>query len=139
MVRKKILQKLIKINNMENNILLMGYKKNAYKYIYNSEALISASNYEDPGFVIYEGIYLNKAIISSDCNNGPKELKDTIKNGYFFQKKVIMKILKKIFLNMRRKKFEIKINSKKFCKNFTLFRHNLVFSNTFNLVFLRLN
>ncbi len=129
---KKILQKLIKINNMENNILLMGYKKNAYKYIYNSEALISTSNYEDPGFVIYEGIYLNKAIISSDCDNGPKELKETIKNGYFFQKNNYEDFKKNILEYEKEKNLIIKINSKKFCKNFTLFRHNLVFSKLLN-------
>jgi len=125
---KKSLQKLINMNNMENDILLLGYKKNVYKYIHNSEALISTSNYEDPGFVIYEGIFLNKTVISSDCDNGPKELKEIVKNGYFFKKNNFEDFKKNILKYESEKNLMIKINSKKFCKNFTLFRHNLTFS-----------
>ena len=36
---------------MENNIFLVGFKKNVYNYINNCEGLISVAQYEDPGFI----------------------------------------------------------------------------------------
>jgi glycosyltransferase involved in cell wall biosynthesis len=85
--QRVLLENLIKRYKMEKYIHLIGYKNNPYKYIHNSEALISTSNYEDPGFVIYESIFLNKAIISSNCDNGPKELSESVKKGFFFSKR----------------------------------------------------
>lgn len=126
--QREDLKKLIKINKMENSIYLMGYKKNAYKYIHNSQALISTSNYEDPGFVLYESVFLNKAIISSICDNGPRELYEVGKTGYFFKKNDFEDFKKNILDFENNDNFNLKLNSKKFCKNFTLFRHNLLFN-----------
>ena len=117
---------------MENSIYLMGYKKNAYKYIYNSQALISTSNYEDPGFVLYESVFLNKTIISSICDNGPRELYEIGQTGYFFKKNNFEDFKKNILDFENNDNFNLKLNSKKFCKNFTLFRHNLIFNKLLN-------
>ena len=57
---KNNLQELIKKNNMEKNIFLLGFKKNVYNYINNCEAIISVAKYEDPGFVLIEAAYLKK-------------------------------------------------------------------------------
>ena len=81
---KKNLQELIKKHKMEENIFLLGFKKNVYNYINNCEAIISVAKYEDPGFVLIEAAYLKKKIITSLVENGPLEMK---KNGdfcYFF-------------------------------------------------------
>ena len=72
------LQKLINKLECENNIFLLGYKKNVYNFINKSEALISTAEYEDPGFSLIEAAFLKKKIITSLVNNGPKEMK---KNG----------------------------------------------------------
>ena len=53
-MKKKDLQKLITASNFENYIHLVGFKKNVYNYIKNSEAIISTAEYEDPGFVLLE-------------------------------------------------------------------------------------
>ncbi len=126
--QKESLKRLIKINKMENSIYLLGYKKNAYKYIYNSQALISTSNYEDPGFVLFESIYLNKIVISSICDNGPRELYELGKTGFFFKKNDFEDFKENILNFENNNNFNLKLNSKKFCKNFTIFRHNLMFS-----------
>ena len=49
---KNNLQELIKKYNMEENIFLLGFKKNVYNYINSCEAIISVAKYEDPGFVL---------------------------------------------------------------------------------------
>ena len=72
--QKKYLSDLISKFNLNNNIHLLGYKENVFKYFYNSEAFILSSLWEDPGFVIVEAIACNKLVISSDCSSGPKEI-----------------------------------------------------------------
>ena len=57
---KNKLLNIIKKNKMENNIFLLEFKKNVYNYINSCEGIISAAEYEDPGFVLIEGAYLKK-------------------------------------------------------------------------------
>ena len=88
------LKDLIKKHKMEENIFLLGYQKNPYKFIYSCKAVISTSLYEDPGFVLIESFFLNKSVISSNSINGPKEmsLKAIL---VFFLRLTIQMILKK--------------------------------------------
>jgi glycosyltransferase involved in cell wall biosynthesis len=80
--RKKLETLIVKLNLM-NEVLLLGYKKNIFSYLKIADCLISSSRWEDPGFALIEAGILNKIIISSDCNSGPKELLNE-KNGYLF-------------------------------------------------------
>ena len=61
------LRKLIFDNNAQNNIFLLGFKKNIYPYLNKCSAFISTSKYEDPGFAILEACYLKKKVITSHC------------------------------------------------------------------------
>ena len=81
--RDKILR-YIKENKIEENIKLLGYKKNVFKYLVKARALISTSLWEDPGFVLIEAGSLNIPVICSDCPNGPKEILDNGNNGYLY-------------------------------------------------------
>ena len=69
-----MLEDYIKKNNLEKNIFLEGYIENIYQYLYKARAFILPSLWEDPGFVLIEAGYANTTIISSDCENGPKEI-----------------------------------------------------------------
>ena len=98
---------------------MLGFKKNPYPYIKNSDYFISSSLWEEPGHAILEAGYLNKVVISSDCPNGPKEiLKDrfnSIKyklNSHESLAIIIQNILDKKIKN----NFEIKLNMKKLLK-----------------------
>ena len=44
------IRKFIKKNNLENNIILLGYIDNIYPYFKNSQGFILTSLWEDPGF-----------------------------------------------------------------------------------------
>ncbi len=120
------LLKLIKENNLENKIFLKGYKKNVYKYFEKSKCFILSSLWEDPGFVLIESAYMNVPIISSDCDNGPKEILDDGKNGILFKsnnKDSLLDALIK-FENMDKKVINKKmLNCKKAIKIFTYFNH----------------
>lgn len=79
------LKKYIKINNLEEYIYLLGYKKNVFRYIYNSQGLICSSLWEEPGFIIQEASACKKIILTSNCYSGPAEFLKFGKNGYIFK------------------------------------------------------
>ena len=118
------LQEMIINYKMENNIFLVGFKKNAYRYIENCLALISVADYEDPGFTLIEAAYLKKKIITSLVKNGPIEMK---KNGdmcYFFEPKNEVDFVNKILASEKDINCGLKIiKAKKFSKEFTTFSH----------------
>ena len=119
---KDQLLNLIKKNKMENNIFLLGFKKNVYNYINSCEGIISAAQYEDPGFVLIEGAYLKKKIISSLVENGPLEMK---KNGdfcYFFKFNDELDFLNSIKNSEKNNSIKT-IKALKYAKNFSLFSH----------------
>ncbi|WP_435149215.1 glycosyltransferase [Candidatus Pelagibacter bacterium nBUS_32] len=117
---KKLIEKYKLIN-----IFLLGFKKNPYLYIKNSDYFISSSLWEEPGHALLEAGYLNKLIISSNCPNGPRELLinnlNSIKydlNNY----KDLSQIINKILNNKIKNQFQLKLNMKKIVKNYTMFR-----------------
>ena len=122
---KNKINKYIKNNNLEKNIILLGYQKNVYKFLKNCKAFILSSLWEDPGFVLIEAMATNTLVLSSDCPNGPKEIIEN-KNGLLFKSNsendFILKFNKLLELSDNEKK-KIKINAKKKIKSFSIFYH----------------
>lgn len=129
------LEEFIKKNDLEKNIFLEGYKENIYKYLKKANAFILTSLWEDPGFVLIEASYSNTTIISSDCDNGPKEILDKNKNGFLFKSNNYNSFFE-VFENFLNTNLEFikkkKINAKKMSREFSLFRHYLHLKNHFN-------
>ena len=82
---KESLRKLIEKKNLKGRVFLVGFKDNVFKYFEKSKCFVLSSLWEDPGFVLVESAYMNVPIISSDCDNGPKEILDYGKNGILFK------------------------------------------------------
>ena len=82
---KKVLEDKIIKNNLQDKVFLIGYKKNVYKYYDKCLFFVLSSLWEDPGFVIIESFSCNTLVLSSDCNNGPKEIINNEKNGFLFK------------------------------------------------------
>jgi len=125
------LLKLIKKNKMENNIFLVGFKKNVYNYINNCEGLISVAQYEDPGFVLIEAAYLKKKIITSLVKNGPLEMK---KNGdfcYFFNFNDELEFLNSIKYSEENNSTKT-LKALKYAKRFSMFSHFQSFKKILN-------
>ena len=121
-----MLEDYIKKNNLEKNIFLEGYIENIYQYLYKARAFILPSLWEDPGFVLIEAGYANTTIISSDCENGPKEILIENKNGFLFKSNNPDSFLDVFdsFKKSNPKEIDLKkINAKKMSKNFSLFSH----------------
>ena len=122
---KNKINNYIKNNNLEKNIILLGYQKNVYKFLKNCKAFILSSLWEDPGFVLIEAMATNTLVLSSDCPNGPKEIIEN-KNGLLFKSNsendFILKFNKLLELSDNEKK-KIKINAKKKIRSFSIFYH----------------
>ena len=78
--REKI-EKMIKNEDLQEYIKLLGVKRNPYPWIKNSKVLLLSSKSEGLPTVLIEGIILNKVVISTNCLTGPKEILDNGKYG----------------------------------------------------------
>lgn len=120
-----LLKEIIKNNDLEKNVFLIGFKKNVFNYLSSCEALILSSLWEDPGFVLLEAMYCNTIVLSSDCQSGPKEILSDGR-GLLFQNNSKEDFIKK-FINLNSlnsiEKSKIRIKAKKFTKNFSMLKH----------------
>ena len=134
--QKKILTHYIKKNNLEKNIFLIGFLNNIFYILSRSKGFILSSLWEDPGFVLVEAAFCKVPIISSDCDNGPKELiKDNI-NGILFKSNNIENFLVKFdeIIKLKKNSNKLLLNNLKMSKKFTLFNHYLNFKKILNNV-----
>lgn len=97
---RALIEKMIKKENLQKNIKLLGAKKNPYPWIKNSKLLVHSSKYEGLPTVLIEALILNKVIVSSDCPTGPREILDDDNYGalvevgdYSTMAKVILELL----------------------------------------------
>ena len=83
-LKTKIQNKINKLK-LQNQIKILKHQKNIFRFIQESKAVLIASLWEDPGFVMIEAAHLNKTIISSDCPSGPKEFLNRGRGGFLFK------------------------------------------------------
>lgn len=73
-ILRDILEIQIKELHLENRVFLLGKKRNPYKYLARSDAFVFTSNHEGFPNVILEALACDLAIISTDCQSGPREI-----------------------------------------------------------------
>ena len=83
-LKNKLINQSIKLN-IEKDLIFLGHKENVYPYYKNAMCFVLTSRWEDPGFVMIEAAASKLPIISSDCNNGPKEFIKGNKRGYLYK------------------------------------------------------
>jgi glycosyltransferase involved in cell wall biosynthesis len=123
--KKELIESVIKKEKLENNIRLIGYQSNIFKYLKNCKCFISTSLWEDPGFVMIEAAATNCFVISSDCRSGPKEFIGE-NRGLLFKNNDYKDLIDKYNLFDTMKINEIykrKINAKKESNKYTIFSH----------------
>ncbi len=94
--RKKI-QIFITKNNLSENVKLIGFKKNPYKYIKHCNLFVLSSRFEGLPNVLLEAITLKKFVISSNCPTGPNEILNDGKGGLLFKTGNPNDLAKKIY------------------------------------------
>ena len=118
------LKEFIRKNNLEKNIILLGYIDNIFPYFKNSKGFILTSLWEDPGFVLIEASYCRTPILTSNAWPGPVELIKDDFNGIVFENNDINNFLEKFkYFEKSQQTNKLKFNSLKLSKKFTLYYH----------------
>ena len=71
---EKELKKMIVDLGLEDNVILMGFKNNPFKYIRNSDIFALTSLYEGFPMCLVEAMACETPVISVDCKSGPREI-----------------------------------------------------------------
>ena len=124
--QRNLLEKLVKDNNLNDKVFLLGYQKNIFKFLKNCKCFISSSLWEDPGFVTIEAGYCNVPVISSNCDNGPQELLLNGKAGFLFQsnsKDDLLKAFKSFMSSEKGELYKKSVYLKKKAKSFSMYSH----------------
>ena len=82
--REKI-EKMIRDENMEKDIILLGSIKNPYPWLKKAKLFVHSSKYEGLPTVLIEALVLNKKVISSACPTGPKEILENGRIGDLYE------------------------------------------------------
>ncbi|WP_051865628.1 glycosyltransferase [Metabacillus indicus] len=77
---RKELKDLAKELQIDSEVDFIGFSENPYSYIKHADVFVLASKWEGFGNVLAEALYLGTAVVSSDCESGPREI---LKNGDF--------------------------------------------------------
>lgn len=83
------LKKLAEETGISDRIIFTGFDSNPYKYISRADCFVLSSYTEGFPNVLLEALACNKAVISTDCKSGPRELlapgvnvEEEINNGF---------------------------------------------------------
>lgn len=99
--RKDIIKK-IKELKLEEQIFLLGKKKNPYVWMNNADIFVHSSKREGFPAVLLEAMACGKMVISSECPTGPKEVLEDGKDGELYpvgDSKSLAEKLEKYILN----------------------------------------
>lgn len=83
-VNKEKMLNFINDNNLKQNVKIINFQNNPFKYIRKSDLFILSSKFEGLPNVLLEAITLKKYVISSNCPTGPKEILENGKGGSLF-------------------------------------------------------
>jgi len=72
-LREKLNQLIIDLN-LTDKVFLLGKQKNPYKYLAKADCFVFASNREGFPNVLAEALSCGLAVISTDCQSGPREI-----------------------------------------------------------------
>jgi N-acetylgalactosamine-N,N'-diacetylbacillosaminyl-diphospho-undecaprenol 4-alpha-N-acetylgalactosaminyltransferase len=75
-INKTKLTNMIKRNNLENTVFLLGRKKNVFPYLKHANFFIFSSKTEGFPNVLMEAMFCNLPIITSDFKTGAREIID---------------------------------------------------------------
>lgn len=78
---KDALIALVKENDSEDLVKIMGFKSNPYPYVKASQFLILSSKIEGMPMVLVEALALGTPVVAFNCKSGPSEIIEHQENG----------------------------------------------------------
>lgn len=73
-VRHPDLLAMIKERNLEDRVIVAGFRKNPYPWIANADLLVLSSDHEGLPGVLIEALACGTPVVSTDCPSGPREI-----------------------------------------------------------------
>jgi len=119
---RKNLEELIDKLDISENIALLGFEENPYKYMKKASVFVLSSSREGFPNVLVEAMTCGLPVVSTDCSSGPNEIIENGKNGILVpvgDEKALAEAILKILTNPSlTQKFSLE--GKKTAQNFTL-------------------
>jgi glycosyltransferase involved in cell wall biosynthesis len=101
----------IKENDLINNVKILPFQNNPFKYLMISDLFILTSKFEGLPNVLLEAALLKKFIISTNCPTGPREILQNGKGGFLFKMGDYKSLSQKILnYHQDKRKLKSKIN-----------------------------
>ena len=123
-INKNKMINYIKKNNLKNNVKILPFQNNPFKYLKISDLFILTSKFEGLPNVLLEAAVLKKFIISTNCPTGPREILQDGKGGFLFKVGDFESLSQKILnYHQNKKKLKSKINHN--YKNLVRFDSNI--------------
>ncbi len=115
------LEAIIKTNNLQDTVKLLGFVSNPYDYIKHCKFLVLCSKYEGMPLVILETLALETPVVSFNCKSGPSELIKNKNNGLLVKDQDFKELEKSIDLLQTNKDLynKLKANASNSINNFT--------------------
>lgn len=113
--QKKSLIELVKNKGLKKKVILMGFQKNPYNFIKDSDLVVLSSDWEGLPTILIESLYLKKKIVSTKCNGGCSEVLRNGKYGYLVPMNNINRLKEKIVFALKNKNKKL---DKQFLENF---------------------
>lgn len=135
---KHILEMQIKRKALEEDIILLGLKKNPYKYLGKSDIFVFSSKNEGFPTVLLESLACGLPIISTDCKTGPKEILNNGRFGFLVKVMDVDDLAEKMIYLAKNPNL-IKIFSKKSIERAKFFDVEKMISEWINLIELYIN
>lgn len=85
---EEYLRKLIQELHLENSVYLLGFHSNPYPYLAKADVFAFTSLFEGFGNILLEAMCCGLAIVSTDCDAGPRELLAPSTDTHSFSKNV---------------------------------------------------
>jgi GalNAc-alpha-(1->4)-GalNAc-alpha-(1->3)-diNAcBac-PP-undecaprenol alpha-1,4-N-acetyl-D-galactosaminyltransferase len=80
------IEQCIKTLGLEEQVILVGFDPNPYKYMAKTDFQVMSSDYEGYPLVLIEALSLGCPIVSTDCPTGPREIIRHGENGLLVEK-----------------------------------------------------
>lgn len=90
------IKEFIEQNKLQNQVLLIGEKKNPYIWMKNSKMFVHSSVAEGMPTVLVEAMICGKVVLSSDCPTGPTEILSKDNCGVLFKTKNVEELAEKL-------------------------------------------
>lgn len=111
---REALEKLCKDLRIADNVHLIGFQKNPYKFLSKADVFVLSSYYEGLPMVILEAMACGAPVIATDCKSGPREILDNGKYGILVPTGDVDSLAEAILLilNDKRLQYEYSVKGK---------------------------